>query len=172
MSRDREDQDILAARARILARRAEEPARDLPGLEVLAFTLAGEGWAIETRLVREVIRRAELTRVPAAPRGLAGVTPLRDELLPVVDLADLLGARRGEAAADPPVIAVGEGRAELGLLVDALGEIVALAPSALRAPDAVPPAARPLVCAVAPGPVLVLDGGALLADPRLFFGGP
>jgi purine-binding chemotaxis protein CheW len=55
----------------------------------------GEGrYAFAAPLVTEVVRLGPLTRLPAAPSFLAGVVTHRGEILPVLDLGDLL-LRRG-----------------------------------------------------------------------------
>src|SRR5205807_2383514 len=105
------------------------------------------------------------------------------EPLPVFDLGALLGhAGRpppAPAARVAPVLVLGEGRADLGLLVDGAEEVVERFASELGPPPPGPPAAAdappPLVRAVCADGLLILDGRALLDDPRLVVastGGP
>ncbi len=60
-------------------------------LEVARFRSGGQEYALETRFVHEVLRGAELTPCPGAPPVLRGLTLLRGEVLPVVELAPLFG---------------------------------------------------------------------------------
>lgn len=59
--------------------------------QLVTFRVAGERYAIEAGLVREVVRPLRLTRVPHAPAGLLGLGNLRGAVLPVVSLGALLG---------------------------------------------------------------------------------
>jgi len=59
--------------------------------QLVTFSVAGDRYAIEATLVREVIRPPRLTRVPHAPAGLLGLGNLRGAVLPVVSLGALLG---------------------------------------------------------------------------------
>jgi len=71
---------------------------------VIVFALAGSRYAAELRWVREVITLGFVTEVPTAPPGLAGVFNLRGTIVPVIDLAALLGGgpsatpRQGDGA--------------------------------------------------------------------------
>jgi purine-binding chemotaxis protein CheW len=58
---------------------------------VLAFRRGERMFGIEGRACREVTTLASLTPVPLAGAGLLGVGNLRGALLPVIDLAPLLG---------------------------------------------------------------------------------
>ena len=59
-------------------------------LEVLAFSLAGETYGVETCHVREVCQLKDLTAVPCTPPFVAGVMNLRGQILAIVDLRTLL----------------------------------------------------------------------------------
>jgi purine-binding chemotaxis protein CheW len=53
--------------------------------------LLGGRYAFEAALVTEVVRLGPLTRLPAAPSFLTGVFTHRGEVLPVLDIAQLVG---------------------------------------------------------------------------------
>lgn len=53
--------------------------------------MLGGRYAFEAPLVTEVVRLGPLTRLPAAPGFLPGVFTHRGEVLPVLDLAQLVG---------------------------------------------------------------------------------
>ncbi|MGE0872574.1 MAG: chemotaxis protein CheW [Kofleriaceae bacterium] len=71
---------------------------------VIVFTLGAVRYALELRWVREVVSLGFVTGVPTAPSALAGVCNLHGTILPVLDLAVLLGspatapARQGDGA--------------------------------------------------------------------------
>src|SRR5512136_2380896 len=56
-----------------------------------ALRLMGARYAFEAPLVTEVVRLGPLTRLPAAPSFLPGVFTHRGEVLPVLDIGQLVG---------------------------------------------------------------------------------
>jgi chemotaxis signal transduction protein len=70
---------------------------------ILAFRRGDRVLGIEGRYSREVTALASLTPVPLAPRALLGVGNLRGTLLPVIDLAPLLGLAAEPWASPMPV---------------------------------------------------------------------
>ncbi|MBS1118011.1 MAG: CheW protein [Deltaproteobacteria bacterium] len=71
---------------------------------VIVFTIGGVRYAVELRWVREVVSLGFVTGVPTAPSALGGVCNLHGAILPVLDVAVLLGgppgppARQGDGA--------------------------------------------------------------------------
>jgi purine-binding chemotaxis protein CheW len=88
---DEEAQALLERRARELAQpvvQAPEPVRPL---DVLLLDLAGERCAVEVGSVLEVLPAGSLTPVPCTPRFVLGLTTVRGRVLPVLDIARVLG---------------------------------------------------------------------------------
>jgi purine-binding chemotaxis protein CheW len=54
--------------------------------EVVVVRVAGRAYAVPTVRVREVAHLVALTPVPTAPPRVAGLTQLRGQILPVLDL--------------------------------------------------------------------------------------
>jgi chemotaxis signal transduction protein len=63
-----------------------------------------EQYALDVAHVSEVDELGETTPVPGAPRGVSGVRNVRGQVVPVIDLATMLGIA-GEARAERVVIA-------------------------------------------------------------------
>jgi purine-binding chemotaxis protein CheW len=92
------------------------------------FRVAEEAYAVSVLNVLEVASLGEVTPVPGAPREILGVRNLRGKILPVIDLAALLGTRR----TDLPVrllVTESEGR-QAGLAIDEVTEVGELAEQA------------------------------------------
>ncbi|HKY37030.1 MAG TPA: chemotaxis protein CheW [Polyangiaceae bacterium] len=92
---------------------------------VICVEVAGSAYGIPVAEVQEVMGYKAPTRVFHAPSALAGITSLRGEVLPIIDLAGLLDGVGEERplAADPRVVVVrevGGGRRRAGLKVDGL----------------------------------------------------
>jgi purine-binding chemotaxis protein CheW len=104
----------------------------------LAFQLQGESYAASITDVREILKVRSLTDVPRAPRPVLGVISKRGVVLPVVDLAVLLGLRAPDRRldSDQRVLVVGEGERVCGLRVDSVAEVVKLGPDQV---EGVPP---------------------------------
>ncbi len=64
-------------------------------IELFCVEIDGDRFAVEASLVHEVVRLPPLTPLPGMPPFLLGVCAHRGEVLPVIDLARLLG--RGES---------------------------------------------------------------------------
>ncbi len=109
---------ILEARARVLAAKPAATSDPGPMIEVVTFSLAGERYGLETKYVSEVRRRGALTPMPRALEWVAGITPLRGELLPLFDLHGLLGLKPAAPASPAWIIVVGTTKPEFGLLAD------------------------------------------------------
>jgi chemotaxis signal transduction protein len=92
------------------------------------FRVAEEAYAVSVLHVLEVASLGEVTPVPGSRREVLGVRNLRGKILPVIDLAALLGTRH---AAPPGRLLVTEaGGCQAGLAIDEVtevGELVDLA---------------------------------------------
>lgn len=160
---------ILEARARQLSRAALAPLARSETIEVITFEVGDERWAIETRFVREVAKLELLVPVPGVTEAIVGITSHRGEMLALVDLRRLYGLPSRALNDLSRVIVAGDGYPELGLLADRITEIATFPRSSvLEAPGTLSPLARTHVLGVTPDAVIVLDGAALLQDPRLF----
>jgi purine-binding chemotaxis protein CheW len=85
------------------------------------FRVAEEAYAVCVLNVLEVASLGEVTPVPGAPREILGVRNLRGKILPVIDLAALLGTRRSQPAGRL-LVAESDGR-QAGLAIDEVTEV-------------------------------------------------
>ena len=162
---------ILAERARLLARVPDPPPSATEILTVATFALGNEQYAIESRLLRGIVRVTDVTPVPDTPGYLVGVTNVRGEMLPLVDLRKLFGVTVKGLTDLSRIAVLGLERAELGLLADAVHEVTTLRRADLHEPPGPVAGIGPdYLLGVTEDALIVLDGEALLADPRLFVG--
>jgi purine-binding chemotaxis protein CheW len=104
--------------------------RDDERLEYLTFFVQHEEYAVGLRRVREVIPFDAITRIPHMPPALRGVTNLRGQVVPVLDLS--VKFHGTETAADGRtcivlVESVIDGAPTvLGLITEAVGQVLAL----------------------------------------------
>ncbi|MGC2401725.1 MAG: chemotaxis protein CheW [Acidobacteriaceae bacterium] len=96
-----------------------------------SFYLSGNEFAIGMADLQEVVNApAKLQEMPLSPDYLLGLFNLRGRILPVVDLHILLktGTADAEAPVNPCMVVLRRGAAYLGLLFDAVGEIIRVRP--------------------------------------------
>lgn len=87
---------------------------------VLVVWVCGERVALPVASVREAIDAPEVRGVPLAPAGMLGFISVREQYLPVLDAAVLLGIP-GAARAPGVVLVVGDGT--FGIRVDEADDI-------------------------------------------------
>lgn len=94
-----------------------------PELHLVTFALDQEEFGIPIAQVREVIRVAEITRVPQARQHVRGVTNLRGRILAVVEIRTRMGLSPAEITPRSRVIVVGVHDRTLGILVDGVSQV-------------------------------------------------
>lgn len=117
--------------------RSSSAAEEAP-TQYLTFTLGDEVFAMDIRTVREIIQHGPMTTVPLMPGFVRGVINLRGAVVPVIDLQARFGrpaARIGKKTCIVIFDAVRDGeRVELGLLVDAVSEVIDIAADQIEPP--------------------------------------
>ncbi len=107
-------------------------------LQYLTFNLGDEVFAMDIRCVREIIQHGAMTVVPLMPEFVRGVMNLRGQVVPVIDLQSRFGRPAAQMGKKTCVIIFDVGpegdRVELGLLVDAVSEVIDIAPSNIELP--------------------------------------
>jgi purine-binding chemotaxis protein CheW len=122
---------------------SSEAALPAPELHLVTFSLDGEEYAVPIGQVREVIRVAEITRVPQAREHVRGVTNLRGRILAVVEVRTRMGLTPAEITPRSRIVVVGVHERTLGILVDGVSQVVRIPANT-----------------VAPAPQEVLSSGA------------
>jgi len=102
--------------------------------QFVGFRLADEEYALEIARVREIILPGAITREPQSPPHVRGLTNLRGEVIPVVDLRLRLGMPAAEPTLDSRIIVVNLGNKTIGLAVDAVNEVLRIAPESIIPP--------------------------------------
>jgi len=111
-----------------------EQANLSSGIELLTFQVGGQEYAIDIMSVREIRGWSNATPLPHAPDFVRGVINLRGTVLTIVDLADRLGMGKTEASERNVIIVVQAEKETVGLLVDAVSDILAINKFELQAP--------------------------------------
>lgn len=101
----------------------------------LAFTLAGQEYATDITLVKEIRGLERVAPLPESPDYLLGVMDLRGRVAPVVDLRRRFHLPTSqESDGDTIIVVVDLPGQTVGLTVDQVTEVLSLAPSAWEPP--------------------------------------
>jgi purine-binding chemotaxis protein CheW len=111
-------------------------ARTGPEAWFFCLRLMGGRYAFEAPLVVEVVRLGPLTRLPAAPAFLPGVFTHRGEVLPVLDIGQLVGQGAVPIRASTRAAVVHCGPWKVAVVSDAVEGLVSIPRRALEPPPA------------------------------------
>ncbi len=94
--------------------------------ELIAFRLGGQEFCVDIMSVRDIRGWTPTTPLPHSPEYVKGVINLRGSVLPVIDLAARLGFRSTDPTARHVIIVTQVGNQSVGLLVDAVSDILTI----------------------------------------------
>lgn len=100
--------------------------------ELISFRIGEQEYCVDIMAVREIRGWAPATPLPQSPPYVRGVINLRGAVLPVIDLANRLGFGVTEPSARNVIIVVRIGNRVVGLLVDAVSEILTTTSDAIQ----------------------------------------
>ena len=106
--------------------------------QYLTFSLGGEMFAVGILNVKEIIEYGHLTEIPMMPAFIRGVINLRGSVVPVIDLSARFGGRTTEVSRRTCIVIVevsdGEMRHDIGIMVDAVSEVLDIPGSEIEPP--------------------------------------
>jgi purine-binding chemotaxis protein CheW len=114
---------------------AEQPAaRERAGelREHVTFLLGAEEYGVAIERVREILRPPPITEVPRAPEHVLGVVTLRGEVVPVIDPRRRLALPPAPAGPRSRIVVCETADGPVGLLVDAVSQVLRLPPGAVE----------------------------------------
>lgn len=100
--------------------------------ELISFRIGEQEFCLDIMAVREIRGWTQATPLPHSPTFVRGVINLRGAVLPIIDLKARLGLGTCEPNARSVIIVVHVGGRLVGLLVDAVSEIVAVGTAAVQ----------------------------------------
>ncbi|UWP97290.1 chemotaxis protein CheW [Aliiroseovarius crassostreae] len=103
-------------------------------IELLSFLVGGQDYSVDIMSVREIRGGAQATSLPHAPSYVKGVINLRGTVLPIVDLAKRLGMHEDKDSERNVIIVVAIGERTVGLVVDAVSDILAISEQDMQPP--------------------------------------
>ena len=109
-------------------------AEDL--LQLVGFTLGNEDFGVDILSVQEINRVTEITKIPGTPDFVKGVINLRGNVIPVIDLRSRLGMPEKENDKQTRIIVADVEERTVGLVVDAVSEVIRMDASLVEPPPA------------------------------------
>ncbi len=103
--------------------------------QIVSFDLNKEHYGVDIATVEGIIKPQRITSVPGAPAYVEGVTNLRGKILPVIDLRRRFGLPRAEATVDTRIVIVRISTFVVGLVVDAVSEVLVVDPATVEPPS-------------------------------------
>jgi purine-binding chemotaxis protein CheW len=104
----------------------KEVAKDKSGesKQFLTFNVMDEEYGVDIMTVREIKGWTETTRLPNSPEFMRGVMNLRGIIIPIFDLRSRFHSELTKASAKHVVIILAVGDRNIGILVDAVSDIL------------------------------------------------
>lgn len=103
-------------------------------LQLVVFSIGKEQYGVGINAVHEIVKVPDITEVPDAPAFLKGVINLRGKIVPVVDLRKRMNLDGKEKTKSTRVLITENDGRLVGLLVDAVSEVLKVNPDAVEAP--------------------------------------
>lgn len=139
---------------------APEPRTDAD-VQLVVCVVGDERYGLAVGRVHEIIRSIAITALPGADRSFNGVINLRGRIIPVMDLRRRFGLPEVPATRFTRIVVADAAGTRVGLVVDAVHEVVRMAPTtierapALTASTAVAPVTG--IARAADGLIILLD---------------
>lgn len=92
--------------------------------QIVIFKLSNEEFAVEVSSVEAIIKLQAITKVPHAQAHVVGVTNLRGNIVPVIDLKKRLNLPATKDSIDTRIIVAILQEAKIGMVVDAVSQVV------------------------------------------------
>lgn len=98
----------------------------ITAMQVVAFKLRDEEYGVNIFHVQEIHNLVDITRVPFAASFIKGVINQRGSVMPVIDLKKRLGIEPSPYSATTRIVTVIVGDLQVGMLVDAVTEVLTI----------------------------------------------
>lgn len=92
-------------------------------LQVVVFKLEGSYYGVHILQVQEIIKMADITKLPNTPDFIEGVVNLRGKIIPVMDLRKRFGLSPVEITKEFKILILKTEELEFGVLVDDISEV-------------------------------------------------
>ena len=116
---------------------SEEGFTHNDGIQVVAFRLGKEEYAVDILHVQEIVRLLSITRVPRSARHIEGVVNLRGNIVPIINLHKRFNIASAGEEEDKRIVVFQYDDLKAGIIVDEVSEVLALNNNAIEETDKV-----------------------------------
>lgn len=107
-------------------------------MQYLTFRLNGVEYAVDVKIVETVVEYSAVTAIPTPVEYMKGVMDLRGQVIPIIDLRKKFGLAENADEGHPFVIVIAvedrdQKKVSIGVLVDAVSEVVTFAEDSVEA---------------------------------------
>ncbi|MCP4544415.1 MAG: chemotaxis protein CheW [Chloroflexi bacterium] len=103
--------------------------------QLVVFNLANENYGVDIAAVDGIVKMQQITSVPHAPSFVEGITNLRGEVLPVIDLRKRFGLPQGDTTKETRIVNVDVDGVKIGMVVDAVSEVLRVSEEDIEPPS-------------------------------------
>lgn len=165
---DEDTQQILKARAQILAQEVIPVEAAAETIEVIEFILAHECYAVESAYVREVYPLEAITPLPCTPVFVLGIINLRGEILSVIELKKFFDLPEKGLTDLNKVIVLESNNMAFGIVADAISGVCRIPRAKVQPPLPTLTGIREdYLLGVTAERVVILNAEKLLSDEKL-----
>ena len=125
-------EDIKAANALIDDAQNQASGSGDEDLLMVTFTIADQTYGGDILQIQEVTSMSHITRVPHVRSYIKGVTNLRGNIVPTLDLRTRLGLGNGEDLANKQIMIARTESGLLGYIVDSVREVITVPKKAIE----------------------------------------
>ena len=115
---------------------SETDAAAAAATQLVVFRIDKSEYALPVSNVGEILRMVAIAAVPEAPEWLPGVINLRGKVIPVINLRKRLGLPEVEVGLNTPIVVAEHEGQMVGLVADAVTELLTVAADSVEPPDA------------------------------------
>ena len=94
--------------------------------QLVVFELADEYYGVDIANVDGIVKMQAITRVPHSPSFVEGVTNLRGEILPVIDLRKRFDLEAHQTNTESRIINIAIEDMKIGMIVDSVSEVLTI----------------------------------------------
>lgn len=102
-------------------------------IQVVAFRLGKEEYAVDILYVQEIVRLLTITRVPRAEKHIEGVVNLRGNIIPIINLHTRFNLLTAGNEEDKRIIVFQLDEIKAGIIVDEVSEVLHLSKKDIEA---------------------------------------
>jgi purine-binding chemotaxis protein CheW len=170
---DENDQHILRMRAERAAEKNSETPETLASIDTLVVTLGDEAYGLPLEALTAAYQvnvnlTTPIVPVPCTPPFIAGIANIRGHVVPVIDLAVLVGLPSNTTNDTTGIVVVSNEETTMAFRVDAIGDAILVKVGELTPVSGLFDLAKPeYLKGTLPDGIILLNIDAILSDSTL-----